>query len=246
MRKGLALVLQLEKTMNSARRYLSVALSLAIALAACSALSGMAHATTITFDDIAAVDVVGATGCNGCELPIADGYAGLNWVNIDANDGSFLRQYCPGCLDGLVSPSNDARNGSRSGAEFYLPDQKASNTFSLVSGYFTTDAPGEWVQVIGLLDGQIVGPGGSCIPNSPLSDCAVFYPGTSPTLVNFNWAGINGVEINAETDFIIDDVTVNFATPTPEPGTLSCMLSGLGLLALGLRRRGSMGRSLKA
>lgn len=233
--------------MNSARRYLSVALSFAIALAACSALSPMAHATTITFDDIAAVDVVGATGCNGCLLPIADGYAGFNWSNIDANDGSFVHQVCPACVDGLVSPNNVARNGIRYTSEFYLPDQKASNTFTLVSSYFTTDAPGEYIQVIGLLDGKIVGPFNSCIPNSPLSDCAVFYPGNTPTLETFNWAGINGVEINAQTDFIIDNVTVNFATtPAPEPGTLSCMLSGLGLLALGVRRRGSLGRSLQA
>ena len=223
--------------MNSARRCLSVALSFAIALAACCALSGMAHASTITFDDIAAVDVVGATGCNGCELPIAAGYAGFNWINIDAVDGSFLRQWCPGCLDGLVSPNNDAVNGSRSGAEFYLPDQKASNTFTLGSAYFTTQAAGEWIQVQGLLDGNIVGSSGSCIPNSPSSDCAVFYPGNKPTLVNFNWAGINGVEIIAQTDFIIDNVTVNFPTPTPEPGTAALIISGIAGLAGFLRKR---------
>jgi autotransporter-associated beta strand protein len=161
-----------------------------------------AQSTLITFDNI--------TVPSGSNLPISNGYAGLNWSNFYALN---TKTYQPsGYVNGVVSPSNVGFNGYGNPATFSV----TTGSFTLVSGYFT----GSWnngltVDVTGLSHGQVV-------------DSTSFVVNTSgPTLETFNWAGVDTVQFlssggvqdasfsGSGTHFAVDNITLILGPAVP-------------------------------
>jgi hypothetical protein len=182
-----------------------------------------AGASLITFDDLAS-DTVN---------PIASPYAGLNWNNFyvyaggsDPNSG-----YAPA----VVSQNNVAFNGF--GASATISD----GTFDLDSAYLTA----AWndnlqVEVIGMLGATI------------LYDNTYTLSATAPTLVNFNYLGIDSVQFISSggtphggydgtgTQFAMDNLTVNENAAVPEPTTViagAMLLLPFGLNTVRLLRK---------
>ena len=184
-------------------------------------------AATITFDDL---DGSG-------NQTISNGYNGLNWNNFytyDAvNDPASLNP--SGYQFAAISANNVAFNGFGNSAV-------VSNTlFNLNSAYLTAI----WrdnltVEVIGSLLGVSI------------YDNTYVLSATAPTLINFNYLGIDSVEFSIfsggthhpgyeafdGTQFAVDNLTINETNGTGVPdGGSTAMLLSFGLCGLGFLRK---------
>jgi hypothetical protein len=185
------------------------------AVAAIAVTAIPALATTIGFDDLPS------------DQPIANGYNGLNWNNFyvyDAvNDPDSLSP--SGYNVAVISPNNVAFNGFGTTAVF------SNSLFDLNSAYLTA----VWrdnlqVEVIGSL------------LSVPVYDNIYTLSATSPTLINFNYLGIDTVQFSIfsggthhqgynafdGTQFAIDNLVINMPPPNghgvPDPGSTAVFL----------------------
>ena len=174
-----------------------------------------ANATLITFDDLTD---------NGSGTPIANGYAGLNWNNFYVLNAVDLNSFSgpSGYSAGMVSANNVAFNAF--GTEAIISD----SLFILNSAYLT----GAWNNNLQV---EVKGYNGATL----LYDNTYTLSSTAPTLINFNYVGVDNVMFDSfggtqnpdysqghGTQFAMDNLTIN-ATPVPEAST---MLAGALLL----------------
>jgi hypothetical protein len=210
------------KNMKSAN---TIFLILTLVLIALVTSIGTAFGQTeiLTFDD---VPVGGFTG--PVAGPIPNGYGGLQWNNFDAiNAALHLQFYGPsGYNNGVVSPTNEAFNGNGT------PAVISGQTFNLNSAYLSA-AWNDGLQV------EVQGFVGTTLTY----DNTYTVNTQGPTLINFNYAGIDEVEfissggvphgytVGHGTQFGMDNVSV---TLIPEPSTFA--LAGLAPIILPLWR----------
>jgi hypothetical protein len=180
-------------------------------------------AVTINFDDLTS------------DQPIPNGYNGFNWTNFyvyDAvNDPDNLS---PSGYDvAWISPNNVAFNG------FGNPALLSNTLFNLNSAYLTA----EWrdnldVEVIGSLLGV------------PIYDNTYALSATAPTLINFNYLGIDSVQFISfggthhpgydafdGTQFAMDNVVINETIRNLPDGGSTAMLLALGFGGLRFLRK---------
>lgn len=198
---------------------------LAVTVAACT--TWHANATLITFDDLTD---------NGSGTPIANGYAGLNWNNfyvLNTVDYGVPSGY----LAGMVSANNVAFNAY--GNEAIISD----SVFTLNSAYLTA-AWNDNLQV------EVKGYNGVNL----LYDNTYTLSSTAPTLINFNYVGVDDVTFDSSggtqnpnyagsgPHFAMDNMTIN-ATAVPEASTMlagALLLLPLGASTLRILRRKRM------
>jgi PEP-CTERM motif len=194
--------------MNVSMKKLAVALAVASTLAVGTAANAN---TVITFDDLP---------LNTIGIPIANGYAGLNWSNFYVVDGLTIYGGTTGWTAGVVSPPNVAFNAKADPASF-----SSGTAFSLVS----MDVTKAWYAGITHFDGYV--------GNALTYTMDVSSTTTGPTLATFNWTGLNQVTMsdgNGTLHTVIDNLTIS---SVPEPETYGMMLAGLGLVGFISRRR---------
>jgi len=193
------------------------------------AAAASAVADTINFDDL-----------NGSgDQTIQNGYAGLNWDNVyiyDAtNDPAHLNP--SGYQFSVISPNNVAFNGFGNSATV-----SSDTVFNLNSAYLTA----VWrdnlqVEVIGSLLG------------APIYDNTYSLSATEATLINFNYLGIDSVQVSIfsagsqhpeynfnGTQVAIDNLNVDFLTTlaaVPEPSTWLAAALALGVIGFSQRKR---------
>jgi len=179
----------------------------------------MAFAQTeiLTFDDL--------PGVGGFDqyLLVPNGYGGLQWQNFQYMDG--LAQPNSGYLNGVVSPNNIAFNDAGN------PALISDGSFNLNSAYLTAAwNDGLQVEVQGFVGAALI------------YDHTYTVNTTGPTLVNFNYTGIDqvtfissggtlhpGISGRGE-QFVMDNLSI---TPVAEPSTVA--LVGLATMSLILR-----------
>lgn len=173
------------------------------------ALTYPAGATLITFDDLT------DTGKFGGGTLIANGYSGLNWNNFYILDtAAYVNP--SGYHPGTVSGNNVAFNS------YGDPAAISSSAFNLTSAYLTA----VWndnlqVEVVGKLGATV------------LYDNTYTLSATAPSLINFNYNGIDSVQFIASggtmhpgyinfngTHFAMDNLVINGAAAVPEPSTI--------------------------
>ncbi len=189
-----------------------------------------ACAETLGFDDL-----------TGDEGTVPSGYNGFNFNNFDFINSGFATLTDGannGYTNGTVSQPVSLFNAFGTAAGIA---SASGSTFSLNS----LDLGAAWnnglqVTVTGYATGVLL-------------DTAVFTVNESgPTLETLNFTGVDAVDFSSTggtpatssasggTEFVLDDLTVNAATPaavTPEPGGLLLLGSGLaGVLGLARRR----------
>ncbi len=189
-------------------------------LAALLACAGTAFAQTeiLTFDDLS-----GVGGYNEYRL-IPNGYGGLQWQNLLYMAG-LAQTPNSGYVNGVVSLSNIAFNGA--GAPALVSD----GFFNLNSAYLTAAwNDGLQVEVKGFVGATLI------------YDHAYTVNTTGPTLVNFNYTGINQVMFissggtphpglgSSGEQFVMDNLSITFV---PEPSAFA--LVGLAAMSLILR-----------
>ncbi len=157
---------------------------------------------------------------------IANGYAGLNWNNFYVVNST--EEPSSGYAAGTVSPNNVAYNAYAN--EAIISD----GSFTLNSAYLT----GAWNDGLQV---EVKGYNGPTL----LYDNTYTLSSTTPTLINFNYVGIDSVTFDSfggtpnpnyngvGEHFAMDNMTINADNvPVPEPTT---MLAGaLMLLPLGV------------
>jgi hypothetical protein len=186
----------------------------------------IAHAATLTFDDL-------ATPYDGYEYraPIGS-YGGLVWNNFSVFDvPDTLHYQISGYPNALVSPKNIAFN------VFGTPAGFSSGTpFNLNSAYLTA----AWNDGLNV---EVKGFTGATLAYDH------FYTinSTAPTLINFNYFGVTEVDFissggvpnpaysgtGSGTHFCLDNMVIN----VPEPSSLALALLGAAAL-MTARRRG--------
>ena len=193
-------------------------LKIITSLVAFAALSGAAHATTLTFDDL-----VG-------EQQIANGYAGLDWSNFFVLPGT--QDGPSGYENGTVSTPNVAYNA------FGNPASISADTspFSLNSGYFTAAwNDGLTVSVVGQVGGV------------DTYSTSFEIDTQAAVLETFNWADLSSVTFTSfggtnhgyngtGPHFALDNLTVNVTGAVPEPATWAMMLAGFGMIGMAMRK----------
>ena len=182
-----------------------------------------AFATTITFDDL-----------GSAMAPIPNGYNGLNWDNFWTLDIVYERQYTgPSGYDAaVISPNNVAFNG------FGNPALVSDTLVDLNSAYLTA----AWN------DNLSVTVIGSFLGNT-LYDNTYLLSATTPTLINFNYLGVDSVQFISSggthhngydggngTNFAMDNLVINQTTTVPDTGS-TAMLLGLSICGFGFLRR---------
>jgi hypothetical protein len=178
-------------------------------------------ATTLTFDDLP----------GDSTTPIPKGYNGLNWNNFFTQNGSDFPN--SGYLPAVISPFNVAFNG------IGTPAIISNGTFDLNSGYFTA-AFNDNLQL------QVVG----SFMGNPLYDMLFTLSATSPTLINFNYFGVDSVEFISYggtphpeyigfgfgTQFAMDNVVITGGAQVPDAAS-TIVLFGMALGGIGYLRR---------
>jgi hypothetical protein len=156
---------------------------------------------------------------------VPDGYGGVHWYNLGGHP-----DYIGGYHTGIVSGSWTAYNFGGSAAAI------AQMEFNLYDGYFT----GAWrdgltLQAVGYKDGV------------QLYDTSWIIDSTGPTLISFNYTGIdlvrfitsggtNAVGGGDGTHFALDDLRLE-VTQTPIPAALPLFATALGGLFFAARRK---------
>ena len=184
-------------------------------------LTAVSVPVVITFDDINA----NSGGSRDYPTP-PSGYYGLQWINFEVlNTKDFA---VSGYESGVVSPDNVAFNSGGGPAAF-----SSSAAFDLDSAYLTA-AWNDGLQV------EAQGFVGSVLTY----DNTYILSATAPTLINFNYRGVNEVNFiasggtahdgysGAGTQFAMDNMTIS----APEPGTIGLLVFGAALVGLGGRR----------
>lgn len=189
----------------------------ALAIAALAASTGIAMAQTeiLTFDDLAGV------GGYDQYIAVPYGYGGLQWQNFLYMDG-LTQTANSGYVNGVVSPNNIVFNAVG------YPAVVSDGSFNLNSAYLTAAwDDGLQVEVQGFVGAAMV------------YDNTYTVNTTAPTLLNFNYAGINQVTFKSSSgtphpglgsageQFVMDNLSV---TLVPEPSTFA--LAGLAVLLL--------------
>lgn len=177
---------------------------------------GAAHvgfgATVLTFDDLAG----GAPSDTILQI-VPNGYGGLNWYNFAVlNTSSLPATY--GYRTGTVSPENVAFNPFGDPASISSP-----NAFDLNSAYLTAalnlDTPLQ-IEVQGF------------VGNTLTYDHTYTVNRFAPTLINFNYTGVDQVKfISSAQEFAMDNLTVS---AVPEPTTCAFWSVGAALSMLGV------------
>jgi len=196
----------------------STALIPALVITALAACTGTAFGQTeiLTFDNL-----------SGPYNSVPNGYGGLQWQNFDYEGGLYATPNS-GYVNGVVSPGNIAFNDAGN------PAFINGGSFNLNSAYLT----GAWnnglqVEVRGWVGAALT------------YDNTYTVNASGPTLVNFNYTGIDQVEFissggtayppaaigGAGEQFVMDNLSV---TLTPEPSTFA--LAGLAAVSLMSRR----------
>lgn len=176
-----------------------------------------AEATTVNFDSLPPVSSA---------TPISSGYAGFQWFNFDYLD---MRTASPGGFqNGAVSPYNVAFNVQGNPASL-----SSITPFSLNSAYLS----GAWNNGLQV---EVKGYVGTALTY----DHIYSVNATSPTLINFNYLGVDEVTFISSggtsagysgqgTQFVLDDMVVS----APEPGTGSLLCTGAALMGIVMVRR---------
>jgi hypothetical protein len=185
-----------------------------VALTFASLVPQLAHATVVTFDDLA-----------GDASSVPDGYGGFDWNNLttvgSVNAVNFGYQNT-GYGAGTVSGSNVIFNWN--GASPVGITLATAGTFTYVGAFFTGAWENETVSFTGLLNGAVV-------------DTSAAYTITTAAarFIELDWTGINELIIaNTGMQWAMDNFTFS-ASPVPEPAGMT--LFSLALCGLGLLRR---------
>jgi uncharacterized repeat protein (TIGR03803 family) len=197
-------------TTNQAGNY-SVVVSNAVGSATSSnaVLKVITNAVTAltTFDDLPHTD-------DGLAVPV--GYNGLNWDNFYYFDAVNYSGNPSGYGTGVVSPSNVAFNAYGSPASI-----SSAASFSLFSAYLTA----AWTSNLQV---EVMGYAGDTLSY----DNTYTLSTNTPTLINFNYLGVNQVQfISADnSQIVVDDMTV-VAEPaipqiTSQPADLTVRAGG--------------------
>jgi uncharacterized protein (TIGR03382 family) len=194
-------------------------------LASLAAVCGIAHATTITFDDIPL-----GTAPYG---QVVDGYAGLGWTNLWAKDATAPGQAMSGYVNGTVSAKNVVYNSYANPAGVH---SLSSTGFDLHDGYFTA-AWNDGLQVTA-----------SAVFENGRTATKTFMVDTSgPTDELFGWKDLSSVTFSSiggthhagfegqGSHFALDNLTIS-PSSVPEPAPAMLALAGLALLGLQRRR----------
>ena len=212
------------------KKFLTVAVAAPIAALG---IGTVAQAAVLTFDDIAPIE-------NFAEIP--DGYGGFNWNNFYYINGSYINGEDTGYDNGRVSGDYVSFNWFANQAIV------SDSVFDFNSAYITAAwNDGLSVTVEGLNNG------------TTLYSTTVVVDTTSPTLVNFDFLGIDelrftsfgGVEPDylidqgGGTHFALDNFTFNEPVkPVPEPTLLSGLLAVSSLSAGSVLRRKQQKKTL--
>ena len=181
----------------------------------------LAQTEIITFDDFPSV-----TSPNANYPQVSAGYNGLQWSNFDVIDA--VDSLPNGGQNGTVSPKNVAFNANGTSASFGV-----SGSFDLESAWLTAAwNDGLQIEAQGYVGGVLT------------YDNTYIVNTTAPTLVNFNYLGVNEVNFIPSggthhtgyngfgTVFVMDNLSV---TLVPEPSRF--VLIGLGVVLLNFCRR---------
>lgn len=178
------------------------------------ALPAIAQAQTLNFDD----QSVG--GCSPGYVGLGN-YQGFTWGNFYVLDGTCPQYAGLGYQTGVVSSPNVGFNGFGSTA------QMSSATPFTFSSVYATSAFGNSSQTF---NGYL----GSTLMDTWTGALAV----SGPQFLTFNWVGIDRLEfVGNGTQVVLDNLTVNGATVTPEPATLVLLATGLAGIGGIVRRR---------
>lgn len=179
-------------------------------------LSTQAFAAVINFDDLSSA---GAPA-------IADGYAGFNWGNGAANIGvvSEIQHPGSGYANGTVSHANTAYNFS--GISGVAIDWANTGSFNFIGAFFTSAWFDQEIAFEGYKAGNLVYASDSFALNTQ-----------APEWIQLDWLDIDSLWIyNTSMQWAMDDFTyTSNQTNVPEPAGF--ILLGLGLLALGIKRK---------
>jgi hypothetical protein len=182
--------------------------------------------TLVTFEDTN----------TAAEQPLYNGYAGLNWQNVETmNTNWWLQDGNPvnGYVNGAVSPPTVAWVPADGSSGIATATISSSTPFAFTSADFTA----AWndnlkLQITGYLDGQLVG-----------SQTVTVNP-SAPSLVNLNFAAVDTVQLNASggtrdpafptagldpppsPQFVIDNVTLGGGSGNTSPTGGSSSNSG--------------------
>jgi hypothetical protein len=151
----------------------------------------------------------------GVPSHIPNGYGGLDWSNFGVLDGSL-----PGYVAAVVSPPNVAF-GAGNPATISTP----SGLFDLDSAYLTAALN------VATLNIQVQGFVGATM----LYNNTYAVNDSGPTLINFNYDGVDSVTFTSGSIFAMDNLTVT----VPEPSSWAIMLLAAVLSGVGANRRES-------
>jgi hypothetical protein len=189
-------------------------------------LVGVAHyqgtPATLTFDEFTLTSP-------GDTVPVPNGYGNLQWDNFYILNGLRSAQHPSGFENALVSPDNFIWNGNANPAQI-----SSVTTFDLNSAYMTADwMDGLQIEAQGFVGGTLQ------------YDNTYTINTTSPTLVTFNYFGVNQVTFigsggtqhlgynGSGPVFAIDNMTVR----APEPSAISLSLLAMACVSVISRRR---------
>lgn len=179
---------------------------LSVLILSAPAVHAVDSPTTLTFDDVSPVEYV----------LIQDGYHDMQWNNFFIQNGLNA----PGFYNGAVSPPNMAFNGLGDPASI-----SSGGAFTLQSAYFTAVyVDTQQIRAQGFLGGI------QTYDNS--------YPVNNggPTLLNFNYSGIDEVRFSISTSprgiFAMDNLVVI----VPEPSIWALFSVAVVAGVLGVRR----------